>query len=802
MAFSQRSRHRDSGDIKQLSNIEKQILAFLHDNYQSENTQHETLKIAQALGKKTKHEINRDLYSLKKKGYVEKVVESPPTWKLIKYEPNFANSHNSFHESLNPSSSNQPSRSTVFPPSTFNAGDSSSSAKRHTDYSPFVPDNFSNPKRPRDYALESRVPVSHNTQSFYDNFVIPPPPDVLLKDVESCFHNLSVEDNASKNDEIEENIMEIITNTNKITIDDIIQKIPNQNTNLIQQALSNLMRKNNIKKVGEFYSLPQTTTQESQTTVPKLTHDDELVQNIGKSFISDDFTSDIALDEASFPSSSFVSAPPVPLFLPVSAPVPILNIPEGKNAISLLNEFAQKNSQILEYTEAMSGPDHKRRFRMAVKLGNQNFFGPEAPTKKEAKLKAAEVALAALHSSVMNENGSTPGNPSSLVEATFNDKVAALVLQKYNELSQVLPDTIVGKKIIAGFVMTRKLKSGETAMQVVSIGSGNRCVKGDKLSLRGETVNDCHAEVIARRGLVRYLYRELINCDEDFKFVLKDDKYDLNPGIEFHLFINTAPCGDSAIFAPSDAATDQPGQDGSDGLHHPVFENNKQGLLRTKVENGEGCIPIERDTSVPTWDGILRGERLRTMSCSDKIAKWNFLGLQGSLLSHFLNPIYMSTLTLGMLYNHGHLTRAICCRVQKFMEQLEPDLSPPIPFTVHHPKVSGQNPDREIAKMKTREFSVNWSLGDERPEVLDGTTGKSEPRFGSVGISRICKAGLFQEFQKLCTKFDQQDMFKDGYYKSKMGAAEYQSAKQTLWYAFEKNGFGKWMPKPKEEKDF
>ncbi|XP_077972508.1 double-stranded RNA-specific adenosine deaminase-like isoform X2 [Styela clava] len=657
MAFSQRSRHRDSGDIKQLSNIEKQILAFLHDNYQSENTQHETLKIAQALGKKTKHEINRDLYSLKKKGYVEKVVESPPTWKLIKYEPNFANSHNSFHESLNPSSSNQPSRSTVFPPSTFNAGDSSSSAKRHTDYSPFVPDNFSNPKRPR-------------------------------------------------------------------------------------------------------------------------------------------------VDEASFPSSSFVSAPPVPLFLPVSAPVPILNIPEGKNAISLLNEFAQKNSQILEYTEAMSGPDHKRRFRMAVKLGNQNFFGPEAPTKKEAKLKAAEVALAALHSSVMNENGSTPGNPSSLVEATFNDKVAALVLQKYNELSQVLPDTIVGKKIIAGFVMTRKLKSGETAMQVVSIGSGNRCVKGDKLSLRGETVNDCHAEVIARRGLVRYLYRELINCDEDFKFVLKDDKYDLNPGIEFHLFINTAPCGDSAIFAPSDAATDQPGQDGSDGLHHPVFENNKQGLLRTKVENGEGCIPIERDTSVPTWDGILRGERLRTMSCSDKIAKWNFLGLQGSLLSHFLNPIYMSTLTLGMLYNHGHLTRAICCRVQKFMEQLEPDLSPPIPFTVHHPKVSGQNPDREIAKMKTREFSVNWSLGDERPEVLDGTTGKSEPRFGSVGISRICKAGLFQEFQKLCTKFDQQDMFKDGYYKSKMGAAEYQSAKQTLWYAFEKNGFGKWMPKPKEEKDF
>lgn len=35
------------------------------------------------------------------------------------------------------------------------------------------------------------------------------------------------------------------------------------------------------------------------------------------------------------------------------------------------------------------------------------------------------------------------------------------------------------------------------------------------------------------------------------------------------------------------------------------------------------------------------------MSCSDKIASWNILGLQGSLLSELLEPIYISGIILG-----------------------------------------------------------------------------------------------------------------------------------------------------------
>ena len=480
----------------------------------------------------------------------------------------------------------------------------------------------------------------------------------------------------------------------------------------------------------------------------------------------------------------------------------------NKNPVSAFNNYAQKNKSEATFEIVSQKTFGKPSFTVAAKLGNRKFTAVTASNMKEAKRQAADVALREI-GLVSGKTDLTDGklDVSNLPSLPRNDnwthfdRMAALSHQLFSRIAPTVSASFAGRKVIACMVMKT---SNQDPGQVVSLGAGNRCITGERMSLEGKKVNDSHAEIVARRGLIRVFYKELSNCfaGKESIFIRKANpgKLCLKDGVTFHLYISTAPCGDGALFSPREAESVVAGGKAMTRNHTPTFTSKQQGILRTKIEDGEGTLPIEFDAPPQTWDGLLQGGRLRTMSCSDKICRWNVLGLQGALLSHLIQPIYLNSLTLGYLYDHGHLSRAVCCRLQH-----KDDLNERLPrgYHVNHPcigRVTAYDPPRETEK--TNNISINWALGDTTAEVTDGRDGACLTRTGNAPTpSRLCKAALYGNFRELCRRVPefQHLLNVESYKDAKTLAKDFCRSKEEMKVQFKTSKYSQWVSKPMEQ---
>ena len=206
-----------------------------------------------------------------------------------------------------------------------------------------------------------------------------------------------------------------------------------------------------------------------------------------------------------------------------------------------------------------------------------------------------------------------------------------------------------------------------------------------------------------------------------------------------------------------------------------------------------GTIPaMNSETMVQTWDGVLQGERLRTMSCSDKLCRWNVTGIQGALLGHFLEPIYLKSIVLGSLYHYEHMSRAMYQRLGD-IEDL-----PPL-YKQNRPLMSGVSRPEQRVTSKSPVTSINWSEGDEGCEVINAMKGTVD---GQQHSSRLSKQAFFKRFIPLWKKLKPQQAVPLSYHIAKQAVVHYQKAKTLVVKGFHSQGLGMWIRKPLEQDMF
>ena len=378
-----------------------------------------------------------------------------------------------------------------------------------------------------------------------------------------------------------------------------------------------------------------------------------------------------------------------------------------------------------------------------------------------------------------------------MVNKELSRDVAGAVWKAYEHHCE---DTLQKDVILAGFVMREKFpdtKKKDT-YTVIALGTGTKSVAGDKYSLEGTVVHDCHAEIVARRSLIRWIYRQISNAGKLHSFAVKTGKgsntpYKLLP-FELWLYCSQTPCGDAAVFSRSDP---QP-------ANVPCFTTTKHGVFRLKPEAGLPGLPAHVNEVEQSFDRWQLGHKSYCHTCSDKLAKWSVVGVQGALLAQLIPPLYTNGIVISEVFAEGHATRAICCRSDKALEKNPISIhSPTSPYALHHPKI-GHWPLQQSRIKQSRttknNLSMNWALGDKHTEVLNATTGRTN---GKYLFSRISKKALFRSFQSL------QTISPEATYKEIKSQAEAYHSVQGSWKKAMISLYGgKWAQKPSEVDDF
>ena len=130
-------------------------------------------------------------------------------------------------------------------------------------------------------------------------------------------------------------------------------------------------------------------------------------------------------------------------------------------------------------------------------------------------------------------------------------------------------------------------------------------------------------------------------------------QFELMEEVKLHFYSSHPPCGDATI-APKD--------DDSNDIHRTGAKCPEDLELTDRSGSSYHALGAVR-----TKPG--RGDPTCSLSCSDKMAKWNLVGLQGSLVAAVTaSPVSGSTITVGGESSIQPLERALIKRLEGHQE--------------------------------------------------------------------------------------------------------------------------------------
>ncbi|XP_012264454.2 tRNA-specific adenosine deaminase 1 [Athalia rosae] len=405
------------------------------------------------------------------------------------------------------------------------------------------------------------------------------------------------------------------------------------------------------------------------------------------------------------------------------------------------------------------------------------------------------------------------------------ERVACLCCDKYDSLKKTGKPKENEWTVLAGIV----LKDSTQTLSVISLATGTKCLSGTELMdvekwECGSRLSDSHAEVLARRAFQRYLYNQLdlvlrnkssniFEHNESRKIILKEN-------VSFHYFCSQTPCGDCSIFPQTDDELVPTDESCVKRRRIDIGEARGACTLTSNVASRESntyvdihrtgakCVSTEKEQDLyhpglnyhvigPLRIKPGRGDRTLSMSCSDKLAKWNAIGIQGALLSRLVPPIRIDTICIGgqCPFSEAAMRRGVH---ERFAD------------VAHCPDIVQSEKGFAHRKQTTRTqpcpSSIIWCAvpGRQLEVSVDGRKQGVTKKKARGNYLTISRRELFSTFLKIVDEFDKIENGEKNhpkkitYYHAKQSSTTYQRSWQKLKFG----SFQAWPDKPTHLQEF